>query len=475
MASLVYLKSKKNGVIYVYTNEKSEKDGKYHRRCIGHLDTFGGEIIPNRKRELPLQPRARSYGINAVLRKISDEIGLTESLQVVFIDTWDSLLSMAFYCLTERGSLTKLEQWMEYNETPRVIPLAEDDIVSIFKVISPNHIEAFFKVWKKRLTDESFILTLFSSSKSEKVTLGSDLDELFPTNVEICYGKNGLLPISYAIRQSSDDMLLFDNKPDWIKKNNVIYFVDESLHGTISIDSLLSSSTKYIVSLPNDDPLFKEIVSKNKIEKNFLDKVVKTVKYRVYGKTMFIHVMYDPSEAEAKVRRFRDIISMCRSELDHKRYVKSHVPIYHKYFLMTGESIVELNSVVEESRRLGFEIVLSNHMSIADKAIKWLLKCKYAKNLFNNIWYDSDITEVKLYLQSCVESRMFVQFLALILSNALERKIEEKRLKESSGDVLTLASRLIRIDMPGRKSPMMSSTNSRQRDIMELLICDDAR
>ncbi|MCQ2086287.1 MAG: hypothetical protein MJY54_02560 [archaeon] len=473
MTSLVYLKSKKSGVIYVYVNEKSERDGKYHRRCIGHLDTFGGEIVPNRKRELSPQPRVRSYGINAILRKISDEIGLTESLQVVFIDTWDSLLSLAFYCLTERGPLTKLEQWMEYNETPRVIPLTNSNVAGILKLVSSNYIEAFFRVWKKRLIDENFVLTLFSSNRNAEVA-ESDLDAMFPTNVEICYGKNSLLPISYVINKSSYDVFSLSNKPDWIKKNNVLYFIDESLDDVIGMDSLLAN-VRCVVSLPNKNPLFKEIVSKNVIEKSFSDKVIKTVRYRIRGKMVFVHIMYDSNEAEAKMYRFLDIINTCRLELDHKRYVEPHVPIYHKYFSVVDGNVASLSNIDEESSCLGFRTILSNNMIAADKAIKWFLKCRHAKNLFNGIYNDHDITRMKFYLQSNLESRIFVQFLALILCSALERKIEEKGLKESVEDVLTLVKELVRVDIPGRKRPMMSMMSVRQRNIMELLLCDDAK
>ncbi|MCQ2056041.1 MAG: hypothetical protein MJY64_01010 [archaeon] len=474
MTSLVYLKSKKNGVIYVYVNEKSEKDGKYHRKCIGHLDTFGGEVVPNRKRELSPQPRVRSYGINAVLRKISDEIGLTESLRVVFIDTWDSLLSLTFYCLTERAPLAKLGQWMEYNETPRVIPLTNSDVTSILKLVSSSYIESFFRVWKKRLTDENFILTLFSSSRTTEV-IKSDLDEMFPANVEICYGKNSLLPISYAIHRSSYDAFSLGEKPDWIKKNNVLYFIDGSLYSSIGIDSLFLAGVRYAVSLPSKDPLFKEIVSKNRNDENFPDRVIKTVKYRIRGRVVFIHIMYDPKEAEAKFYRFLDIINTCRSELDHKRYVGSHVPVYHRYFSVDGEKITELSNVGEETSCLGFRIILSNSMSAADRAIKWFLKCEDAKNLFSDIHNDCDTLEMKFYLKSYSESRIFIQFLALILYNALERKIGERGLKESVSDVLALAKELVRVDMPGRKRPMMSEMSVRQRSAMELLLCDDVK
>jgi hypothetical protein len=99
---LVYLKNKKNGVTYVYENistwnkQKQRPDCK--RKCIGKIDPATGEIIPTGKRALgkgaqPAPASASVVGDYLLFKKVSADIGITQTLQQCFPRSWAQILT----------------------------------------------------------------------------------------------------------------------------------------------------------------------------------------------------------------------------------------------------------------------------------------------------------------------------------------------------------------------------------------------
>ena len=54
MSSIVYLRNKDSGKVYVYSNSRETDPStgvmRNVRKCIGHVDPETGEIVPNRSR-----------------------------------------------------------------------------------------------------------------------------------------------------------------------------------------------------------------------------------------------------------------------------------------------------------------------------------------------------------------------------------------------------------------------------------------
>ncbi|MDO9508172.1 MAG: hypothetical protein Q7I97_02315, partial [Thermovirgaceae bacterium] len=113
--SLVYLKSKQNGVTYVYESsgywDKEKKQARNKRICIGKLDPDTGELVPSKRMlaggistpTMPRQGRTPSlecrrsfHGATHLLDVIGDRLGVTEDLKRCFPESYKQMLSVAY-------------------------------------------------------------------------------------------------------------------------------------------------------------------------------------------------------------------------------------------------------------------------------------------------------------------------------------------------------------------------------------------
>ena len=476
MSSLVYMRSKKGDVIYVYRNEKGE-DGHYHRVCLGHLDPATGEILPNRPKGEPSKAHIRSYGVNMLLRNLSDSMGLTESLQIAFKDTWDSILSCAFYCLTEGSPLMDMEQWMRFNETPRMWPLGSEDMMSILKMITERDIDSFFRLWKKRLGEDRFVLSLLSVDRKVEKKSKRDFEKVFSSEIEICYGERTAIPVAYDIQPMSfyttTSLFSGSDRFDWVDSDNTSYMVEAIKCEDIGLDSFIEVGARHSIEVPSDDNLFKSIIERTTLDGVYDSPLVTTVTNREMGKTAHAHVFYDPRRAEVEISRFLNTIEMCRMELINRRYMMSHAPLYEKYFLDVRPGRVEVNSeaIMKVNGSAGFRLFLSNYSDDAERTIGWFVHNDRSREILEIAYNSKDLSSMKLYKQENMASRLFIQFIALILNNALEYRMKEVGIRgRSVSNILYSMKRMIRVDVDRRKNPLMTDMDEEQREILDLLI-----
>jgi hypothetical protein len=174
LASLVYLKNKKNGVTYVYENistwNKQKQRSDCKRKCIGKLDTATGEIIPSGKRALGngTQPAAASasvVGDYLLFKKISANIGITQTLQQCFPHSRAQILTCAFYLLSEGKPLCHCGSWSALHESPNGAPLESQRISELLSDLTQDSQMSFFKEWARRRAEvEYFALDITSVS-----------------------------------------------------------------------------------------------------------------------------------------------------------------------------------------------------------------------------------------------------------------------------------------------------------------------
>lgn len=122
MAAIVYQTSKQTGITYAYESQsywdKEKRQSRARRKCIGRVDPETKEIIPTRKRgaagdpgnhdkvhkrgPVPIENVSRSfYGATYLFDAIGENLGITADLKKCFPDTYQQILSMAYYLIME--------------------------------------------------------------------------------------------------------------------------------------------------------------------------------------------------------------------------------------------------------------------------------------------------------------------------------------------------------------------------------------
>ena len=474
MTSIVYMKSKKGDNVYVYVNEKTESG--YRRKCIGHLDHVTGEIVPNKEKGDAPSVTTRSYGINMLLRRISDDIGLTESIQIIFKDSWDSIMSLAFYFLCEDSSIMRLGRWMEFNETPRMWPLTIDQVNSILRGVTHENIDSFFRVWNKRAGDHRYMVSSISTEHTVDKRSKNDFEKEFSTEVQVCFGRESGLPIAYRAHptryRTVPDMKASVEWMEWLEGKEPFFFITGDQTEEMDPGSIAEMEGQYLFELPPSDSLFGKLMGGFKIEGNTYDPQIRTGRRELFGKRADVHIYYDPKKAEREISRFLEVMDRCRFELENQHYVASHSSLYNKYFLFRGRGDVEFNSeaMMNHNRPAGYRILISNEISDPGDAFDLTDRIDFFRGMFERMRNDEDVTALKLYTGSNIASRMFIQFLATILGERLRRMLSDAGLDETLESTLFQMKCMMRVDQSNRKKPLMSEMNEHQREIMDRLI-----
>lgn len=138
MGSIVFYKNKKNGITYAYEStpywDKEKQQGRSKRKCIGHVEPETGEIIPNRPKDngssketgikkrgpKPTEHCKRTfYGATYLFDEIGGKLGVTEDLRKCFPDTYEKILSVAYYLILEdRNPLSRFSHWSAIHKHP---------------------------------------------------------------------------------------------------------------------------------------------------------------------------------------------------------------------------------------------------------------------------------------------------------------------------------------------------------------------
>ena len=129
---IVYQTDKRSGITYAYEShaywDKEKKQSRAHRTLIGRVDKETGEIVPTdgrgrkrrkndseliKKKQVPVQKVTRRfYGATYLLDAIGKQLGITEDLKTCFPETYQQILSLAYYLiLEERRALSRFERW----------------------------------------------------------------------------------------------------------------------------------------------------------------------------------------------------------------------------------------------------------------------------------------------------------------------------------------------------------------------------
>ena len=129
MSAIVYQTDKKTGVTYAYESisywDKDKKQSRAKRTCIGRVDSRTQEIIPTRKRHMPITGKSTKrgpvpirwssrcfYGATYLFDRIGEDTGVREDLKACFPEIYRQILSIAYYLILEdRTPLSRFPRW----------------------------------------------------------------------------------------------------------------------------------------------------------------------------------------------------------------------------------------------------------------------------------------------------------------------------------------------------------------------------
>ena len=492
MTSIVYLTNKKNGTTYVYVNEKvrskSDDGYVYRRRCIGHIDPETGEVVENRTKAPREGPAVVSVGIDMFLSKLSEDAGLTSALRMAFPQDWRLILTCAMYILSESAPLSFVDNWSGFNRNPFGRSVNPQDLEALLSKIDTDAREAFMRIWRKRNAGEPIVLFSDYPWYSEEDTSGSIVSSpglnSVPSEIAVCFGRDSAIPVSYvwnsAPSKGPDDVKDTIDRMYWIGSKPMVMM--GRTYPSSLVEGIKGMGYGYLISLPNHS------ASARKAIRDVKDTIVDpsnlvTLPNGGHGfvtipgrrqKGVRSIVYYNEEDAERDMGMFFTQVDVCRYELENGTFVPTHVPFYTRFFWKqggAGPAGVEVNSdkIMEYVSSAGYLVMQTDGTVSPEEAVDWNSRVSECAFFFSKVRNQVDSPRLKLFSQHNYQSRLFLQFVALILQSLTEANLASGSLRKefTVQSALREMAGLMHVTGVGHKKPRITKTNYRQEILMK--------
>ena len=413
--AIVTQTDKRSGITYAYDTQyywdKEKKQSRAKRVCVGKVDPTTGEIVPTRGRAKKGEsknsktkvvkpgpkPFAESrhlyYGATYLLEAFSDAIGLTKDLKQCFPDTYDQIMSIAFYLILEDNNpLYRFEKWNLTHKHPYGQDITSPRSSELFASITDEQITKFMRLQAKRRVEDEYWAYDSSSISSYSETLNQvqwgknkEDDKLPQINLLLVFGEKSGLPFYYRklagnIPDSKTVKHLLEDL-DIMGFGKTKFVMDRGFYSESNINGLYKEHVKFLVGVKTSLKFFRKnldvIYDDIRMFNNF-DESIATYGYTVSTdwdytqerpykgdvikekRRMYIHYYYSIEKGADDEMAFDKRIAEMYSELKTGELVESHRKSYEKFFEIKetpvrGRQVSFKEEAIKEARRyLGY-------------------------------------------------------------------------------------------------------------------------
>ena len=487
--AIVTQTDKRSGITYAYDTQyywdKEKKQSRAKRVCVGKVDPTTGEIVPTRGRAKKGEsknsktkvvkpgpkPFAESrhlyYGATYLLESFSDAIGLTKDLKQCFPDTYDQIMSIAFYLILEDNNpLYRFEKWNLTHKHPYGQDITSPRSSELFASITDEQITKFMRLQAKRRVEDEYWAYDSSSISSYSETLNQvqwgknkEDDKLPQINLLLVFGEKSGLPFYYRklagnIPDSKTVKHLLEDL-DIMGFGKTKFVMDRGFYSESNINGLYKEHVKFLVGVKTSLKFFRKnldvIYDDIRMFNNF-DESIATYGYTVSTdwdytqerpykgdvikekRRMYIHYYYSIEKGADDEMAFDKRIAEMYSELKTGELVEGHRKSYEKFFEIKetpvrGRQVSFKEEAIKEARRyLGYFALVSNEKMDAFTALHLYRRKDVVEKAFGNIKDRLNMRRLLSKSERSLDGKLFLEFIALILISHLDHKMKETNL-----------------------------------------------
>jgi len=501
---------KRNGAAYVYSVEsywdKEKKAPRNRQICLGRLNEATGEIIPSKRMKQTkedsvsaLEPRAtvKVCGPHLLLSKLAEDLGLSSALKKSFPNTHEKILSLAFFIAQKGLALSRCETWSESHQHPANQPLSSQRVSELLKEMTENECLHFLSIWLKRLSENDLLcydITSISSyaTANEYVRWGYNRDgERLPQiNLAVLYGQKSRLPAYYRrlpgnitdvkVLQSTMDTL------DFLGETRLHFILDRGFYSEKNVDALFHKRYHFALAVPTGRLWVRNIID------IYYDQVASPEKYKQVGENealfmtshlhrwgerrCYLHLYYNATRAAEDFDALTQKLIACKEELEKGELLEDHKELYERFFIMKktpkrGLCVSFRDDEIQKYRKryAGFFCILTNVKTDSAELLDIYRDKEVVESCFDDLKNGLDMKRLRTHSSRAMDSRLFIQFLALILISRI-RKVSKDSLHlryKSAREILEAMESLVRITFTGRYGSSLSEVGPIQRKIID--------
>lgn len=487
--AIVTQTDKRSGITYAYDTEyywdKDKKQSRSKRICVGKVDPVTDEIIPTRGRSKKGESKAGKlspnktgpkpfseskhlfYGATYLLESFADKIGLTHDLKQCFPDTYQKLLSIAFFLILEDNNpLYRFEKWHLTHKHPYGQDIASPRSSEFFASITDDQVTQFLRLQAKRRVEEEYWAYDSSSISSYSETLNQvqwgknkEDDKLPQINLLLVFGEKSGLPFYYRklagnIPDSKTVKHLLEDL-DLLGFGRTKFVMDRGFYSEDNINGLYREHVKFLVGVKLSLKFIKkhldEVYDDIRMFTNY-DEGIATYGYPVSAewdysqerpykgdivkdkRRIYIHYYYSIEKGADDEQAFDKRIAKLCSELQEGKLVEEHKKAYAQFFEVKdtpvrGRRVCHKEEEIKAARRyFGYFALITNEKMDAFMALHLYRMKDIVEKAFGNIKERLNLRRLLVKSEKNLDGKIFTEFVALILISHLDHKMKEANL-----------------------------------------------
>jgi transposase len=486
MGTIVYYKNKKNGVTYAYKSEpywdKEKQQGRSKRKCIGHVHPETGEIIPNHPEDngsinettvkkhgpKPAEYCKRTfYGATYLFDEIGRKLGIAEDLRKCFPDTYEKILSIAYFLIIEdKNPLSRFPHWSAIHKHPFGDDIPSQRSSDLFASIAEENRLKFFRLQGKRRAEKEYwaydTTTISSYSKCLKqIQYGhnKEHDPLAQINLALLFGEESQLPFYYRkLPGNIADVKTVKNllaDLDYFGYQKVHMVMDRGFYSEGNVNGLFRDHVKFLMGVRLSLKFVKTELEQHRDsvrtwgnynqEYNTYMKCIPvewdyTQERQYKGDTikgkrrMYLHLYFNSQKAIDDELEFTKKMIGLNAELESGDIVLEHKQLYEKYFdikstPILGTKVTARQEAMDEAKKsYGYFALISNELKDPAEALKIYRNKDLVEKAFCNIKERLDCRRLAVSSELSLDGKLFIEFIALIYLSHIKKQMQDQKL-----------------------------------------------
>jgi transposase len=273
---------------------------------------------------------------------------------------------------------------------------------------------------------------------------------------------------------------------DFLGKTRLQFVLDQGFYSKKNVDTLLDNHYQFVLMLPTNRVWLRDI----------LDKYCKTIASPVHyqktgeegealymvshpymwgGHQCYVHLFYNATRAAEDFDNLTKKLIQCKDELETGCLCESNRVLYERFFVVEKVSTGVLVRYDEEAivrfrqRYAGFFCLLTNVVLDSCGLLEVYRRKDVVENCFDDLKNGLDMRRLRVHSSGVMDSRLFVQFLALVLLSRVRMVVRQSKDLQymTVREVMEAMECVVRITYSGRCGSTISETGPLQRKIID--------
>lgn len=477
---------KKGGTTYILYQYGSEynQEKRYAiplRTIIGKMSADDPSLMfPNEKfrvyfpdaeipEKLPFAYRSccLKIGSSVIIRKVLDEYKLVPMLRKRFGNDTGLILDLASYLIVEEENAGQYYPDFAFTHplfTEKMTIYSDSKVSRLLNSITKDQCISFLDDWNKKRDHKSRIYVSYDATNKNSdagdidiVEFGKAKDDkgLPVFNLSIAMDKTNRVPLFYeeypgSITDVSQFTFMVDKVIEYGYKK-IGFILDRGYFSKENIRYIDNNDYTFIIMCKGCKALVSSLVLENRGKfETKRDSAIRS--YKVYGTTVtsrlyeddmkdrYFHIYYDPSKQAAEREQFEQRIEKLRLFLDkHIGKEEKFGKTYHDYFRLHYNSkgiflgAEERTDVIERQLQLcGYFCIITSEKMTASQALVQYKGRDISEKLFRSDKTFIGSKSERVQSSRSMSSKVFVEFVALIIRNRIYNLLKEQMLRMES-------------------------------------------